>query len=104
MTLWIYRPAVRINRLIILDYIGVIGAFLTTIAFLPQTIMTIKTRDTQSLSLTMYSLFIAGVICWLIYGITLMNYVIIWANIITLALALVILSIKINNVIRGRDS
>lgn len=79
------------------DTLGYIAATLTTISFLPQAILTIRTRDTDGLSLSMYSTFTLGVFCWLIYGIYLANNVIILANSITLFLASIILSFKIYN-------
>jgi MtN3 and saliva related transmembrane protein len=83
--------------------VGYIAAFLTTVAFLPQALQTIKTRNTESLSLSMYGLFTAGVFCWLLYGFVLDDYAIILANVITLLLALSIFSIKLINVMKGRD-
>ncbi len=80
-----------------IDLIGFIGASLTTISFLPQTIKTLKTRDTGGISLIMYIVFVLGVCFWLAYGILLNNYIIIVANIITFALAGLILLVKINN-------
>jgi len=77
--------------------IGYVAGTLTTISFLPQAIMTLKTRDTESLSLGMYSTFTIGVLLWLIYGIYLDDIAIIYANAITLVLASSILSIKVYN-------
>lgn len=85
------------------ENVGYIAAFLTTVAFLPQAIQTIKTRDTASLSLSMYGLFTAGVFCWLLYGFFLNDYAIIAANVVTLLLALSIFSIKLINVLKRRD-
>ncbi len=82
------------------DFIGYIAAVLTTASFLPQAILTIKTKNTESLSLTMYSLFTLGVLCWLIYGISIANRAIVLANTITFALAALILSYKIYNTLR----
>jgi MtN3 and saliva related transmembrane protein len=79
--------------------IGYLAAILTTASFLPQAILTIKTRDTESLSLSMYSLFTLGVLCWLVYGIYISDKAIIFANAITLVLAASILSFKIYNVL-----
>jgi len=79
------------------EILGYVAATLTTISFLPQAILTIRTRDTDGLSLSMYSTFTLGVFCWLIYGIFLSNNVIIFANAITLFLATLILSFKIYN-------
>lgn len=85
---------------IIPDLIGYLAATLTTVSFLPQAVLTLKTRDTDSLSLGMYSLFTSGVLLWLIYGIYLANPAIIAANAVTFLLAAVILSIKIHNLRR----
>ena len=79
------------------DLIGYVAAVLTTSSFLPQAILTIKTRDTDSLSMGMYSLFTAGVFCWLLYGIYIKDNAIVFANIITFLLAATILSFKIYN-------
>ena len=79
--------------------IGYLAAILTTASFLPQAILTIRTRDTESLSLSMYSLFTLGVFCWLVYGIYISDKAIIFANAITLVLAASILSFKIYNVL-----
>lgn len=79
------------------EVVGYLAATLTTASFLPQAILTLKTRDTQSLSLGMYSLFTAGVLLWLIYGIFLVNPAIIIANSITFLLAAMILIFKVYN-------
>jgi MtN3 and saliva related transmembrane protein len=81
------------------EIIGYIAATLTTASFLPQAILTIKTKDTESLSLSMYSMFTLGVLCWLIYGIYIADEAIIFANAITFVLAASILSFKIYNVL-----
>ncbi len=86
------------------DMIGYAAALLTTISFLPQAIMTIKTRDTESLSLGMYSSFTLGVLLWLIYGININDTAIIYANSITLVLASIILFFKIYNTVRNKAS
>lgn len=80
------------------DVVGYLAAVLTTASFLPQAVMTLKTRDTKSLSLGMYSLFTLGVLLWLIYGIFLLNPAIIIANAITFVLAAIILGVKIYNI------
>ena len=81
------------------EIISYIAAVLTTSSFLPQAIMTLKTRNTDSLSLGMYSVFTIGVFLWLIYGIYLADKAIIYANAITLVLSSSILFIKIYNTI-----
>jgi MtN3 and saliva related transmembrane protein len=86
------------------DIFGYIAAFLTTASFLPQAIMTLKTRDTESLSLSMYSLFTLGVLMWLLYGININDLAIICANAITLILASTILFFKIYNTFFNKQS
>ena len=75
--------------------IGSSAAILTTIAFIPQVITTIKTKNTRDISLTMYILFCTGVFLWLIYGIAIQAMPLIGANLITLILALIILIYKL---------
>lgn len=78
-----------------IQVIGLISAFLTTASFLPQAIKTVKEKDTKGISLAMYSLFAAGVLGWLIYGIMLKDFPIILANSVTLIFASIILVMKL---------
>lgn len=87
-----------------IENLGYLAAFCTTVSFLPQAILTIRTRNTQSLSLFMYSLFTLGVLLWLVYGIDIGDFAIIWANAITLVFAVIILSCKVSNLIYGHES
>jgi len=48
--------------------IGLIAGLTTTGAFLPQIIKTIRTKDTRSISLTMYIFYILGVLAWFVYA------------------------------------
>jgi len=84
------------------EIIGYLAATLTTASFLPQAILTIKTRDTGSLSLSMYSMFTLGVFCWLVYGIYISDKALIFANAITFVLSASILFCKIYNTIRRK--
>ena len=79
------------------DLIGTIAATLTTLSFLPQAILVLRTGETRGISLGMYSAFTIGVALWIIYGITLGAVPIIIANAITLCLALCILTVVIKN-------
>ena len=81
------------------EMIGYLAATFTTAPFLPHAILTIKTKDTESLSLSMYTLFTLGVFCWLIYGVYISDKAIIFANAITLVLAASILFFKIYNML-----
>uniref|UniRef100_UPI004048BF83 SemiSWEET transporter n=1 Tax=Polynucleobacter sp. TaxID=2029855 RepID=UPI004048BF83 len=77
------------------ELIGYIAACLTTLAFLPQTLHSLKTKDLSGISLGMYSLFSVGVGLWLIYGVLIHSWPVILANFFTLCLALSILFLKL---------
>jgi MtN3 and saliva related transmembrane protein len=85
------------------ELIGYSAALLTTASFLPQALLTLRIRDTASLSLSMYAIFTLGVSLWLIYGIFLHNIAIIAANTVTLLLSASILYVKIHNRLNGRE-
>lgn len=82
------------------DLIGYGAAVLTTAAFVPQALKSWSSRDLSGISLSMYSLFTLGVSLWLFYGIALQSWPIILANGITLALAGVVLALKIRHLRR----
>lgn len=77
------------------DVVGYIAASLTTIAFLPQAWQTWKTRSAAGVSLPMYAIFTLGVVLWLAYGLLIGAWPVIVANVITLALALFILVMRL---------
>ena len=81
--------------------LGYIAAASTTIAFVPQMISVVKTRDTRSISLGMYIIFIFGIICWLTYGIYKVDWPIIIANAVSAVFSSIILVFKIINVVHG---
>ncbi|MGL5801308.1 MAG: SemiSWEET transporter, partial [Cetobacterium sp.] len=78
--------------------IGIIAATLTTIAFFPQVIQVIKSKDTKSISLTMYILFVTGVLLWVLYGFYLNDLPIIIANSIVAVASTIILCYKIREI------
>ena len=80
-----------------MDVLGLTAAFCTTISFLPQAIKVVKTKNTEALSLLMYSVFTVGVVLWLVYGILREDLAITLANFVTLILSLVILGLKIKS-------
>jgi MtN3 and saliva related transmembrane protein len=75
--------------------IGNFAGFLTTIAFVPQVLKTLKSKSASDLSLGMFLVFSLGVLCWLIYGILLAKVPIIFWNTVTLILALALLIMKL---------
>ena len=75
--------------------VGNIAAMLTTISFLPQAIQVIKTKNTEGISLGMYTMFVLGVFLWAIYGYINKDMPVLLANAITFMLASIILFYKI---------
>lgn len=78
-----------------MTWTGYVAAILTTLAFVPQAVKTLRTRDTRSISVQMYVVFTIGVGFWLVYGIVLRSWPMIIANIITFLLAASILAMKL---------
>lgn len=79
----------------IFTLIGLIAATCTTVAFLPQTIRVIRTKQTRDISLGMYIIFSMGTFLWLTYGVMKEDLPIILANFITCGLSMVILRLKL---------
>ena len=77
------------------DTIGYAAAALTTGSFVPQALLTLRTRNVSGISRSMYAAFTAGVALWLLYGVVTAQWPIVVANGITLGLASTILTIKI---------
>ena len=78
------------------EIFGYFAAILTTAAFLPQLIKTIKTKKATDISLTTLVMFIIGVLSWIIYGYKISSTPILIANAITLILNLLILISKVH--------
>lgn len=77
------------------DLLGLVAGTLTTAAFVPQVVKIWRTRSTDDISLGMFSLFNAGLLLWLGYGILIGSVPIVVSNLVTLVLALTILFFKL---------
>jgi len=78
-----------------LEWTGYVAATLTTLAFAPQALKTIRSKDTRGISLGMYVVFTIGIGFWLVYGIVLGSMPMILSNIVTLVLSAAILAMKL---------
>lgn len=78
------------------EWLGYAAATLTTASFLPQAVLTLRTRDVRGISSGMYGAFTLGVALWLAYGVALDAWPIITANAVTLALSGTILATKLH--------
>ena len=77
------------------ELFGYLAAILTTAAFLPQLIKTLKTKKANDVSLITLVMFIVGVFSWIIYGYKIYSVPILLANLVTFILNLSILISKI---------
>lgn len=78
-----------------IDLVGFAAATLTTVAFVPQAILTWRQRHAEGVSLGMYVVFVTGLFGWLGYGILIGSAPIIVSNVVTLLLAGFILGMKL---------
>jgi MtN3 and saliva related transmembrane protein len=80
-----------------MEWVGYLAAALTTLAFVPQAVQTIRTRDTRGISLGMYVVFTIGIAFWLVYGIALGSMPMILSNVVTFLLSATILGLKLKH-------
>ncbi len=76
-------------------YIGYAAAILGTICWIPQALQVWRTRDTRSLSLVAQVLFLITVSLWLIYGIMIVDWPLILANIVSVTAMILIVTAKL---------
>ncbi|MFY7963728.1 MAG: SemiSWEET family sugar transporter [Chitinophagaceae bacterium] len=76
------------------DYLGLFGAFLSAITFIPQVIQTYKTKSVKDLNLSMLLIVFSSVIIWLVYGFAKDLLPVIIANSIILILSAILLYFK----------
>jgi MtN3 and saliva related transmembrane protein len=69
-------------------FFGLGAAFLTSIAFVPQTIRNFRRKHVADLSFSTFGTFTGGVVLWLIYGLMIGSIPIILANTFTLGVSL----------------
>lgn len=79
------------------EIFGYMAAALTTGAYVPQTLKILREKHTKSISLGMYMMMASGLALWLVYGILVDSPSLIIANTITLALASMILLMKLRH-------
>ena len=75
--------------------VGSIAGILTTLALIPQVIKVLKSKETSSISLCMYSMQVLGMFLWLVHGTIIHDMALIIANLFALSLSLIILGCKI---------
>ncbi len=79
------------------NLIGASAATLTTLCWIPQALKILLTGDTQGVSLLTYIVFAIGLVLWLSYGVLLGSWPIIGSNVVTLALVIPIILLKLRH-------
>ncbi len=78
-----------------IESIGLVAGLLTTTAFIPQVWKIYRTKSGKDISARMFSLFSAGIVLWLVYGILLQSVPLILSNAVTLVLSMTIVGLKL---------
>ena len=79
-----------------IEWIGMIAGVLTTCAFVPQVVKTVRSRSTGDLSWLWLVMMAAGVFLWMVYGYFIASPSVFIANIFTLICLLALLYVKIS--------
>ncbi|MBP1677474.1 MAG: glutathione synthetase [Bacteroidetes bacterium] len=84
--------------------VGFLAGFCTAIAQFPQAYKVIKTGDTHSISIGMYSIMTFGIVLWMIYGILIPDLPMIISNAVCLVPSLYTLYVTIRNLYRTKKN
>jgi MtN3 and saliva related transmembrane protein len=87
-----------------IDYLGLFGAFLSSITFLPQVFKAWKTKSVDDISSWMLVILMGNVTTWLVYGIVRKDLAIIIANAIIMGLTLLLAWFKVSFGKSGRGA
>lgn len=79
----------------VVDTIGLVGAALSTLCWVPQAVKVVRDKETRAISLVSTLGLAIGGIVWLTYGIARVDWPLIASNAASLALTLVILRFKL---------
>ena len=77
-----------------MEWIGIVAGVLTTCAFVPQVVKTLRSRSTGDLSWLWLVLMAVGVFLWMVYGYFIASPSVFLANIFTLLCLLALLYVK----------
>ena len=77
--------------------IGLAAGTLTTISFLPQVIKAWKSKSTKDISIGMYTALSVGLLLWIFYGFAINSTPVIFTNVISLILTVLVLLLKIKH-------
>lgn len=78
-----------------IEAVGLTGAFLSSITFMPQVYKTWKTRSAGDLSLAMVLIVFTSTLVWLVYGVKLMLWPVILCNAVICVLSALLIYFKL---------
>jgi MtN3 and saliva related transmembrane protein len=82
----------------LVNLIGLIAAFCTTVSYIPQLKKIWDTGETEDISLKMFVILASGIALWVVYGLLRQDAVIILANSVSLVFLAAILFFKLRGV------
>ena len=80
---------------LLIDIVGVAGAALTTLCWLPQAMKILRDKETRALSFPGTVAFTLGIALWLVYDLAIDDWPLIGSNSLTLLLMAPILAMKL---------
>ena len=83
--------------------LGIIAAALTSLSYLPQVRKALPRNSTDDLSLAMLCVLLAGLCFWIVYGITIKDWIVILANSVGAALVACVLACKVRDLLSGQQ-
>jgi len=88
----------------LVEIIGMVAGVLTTCAFFPQVVKTVRSKSTDDLSWTWLLMTICGVFLWLVYGVYINSVSLVVANAVTFLSVIVLFRVKYNNYCKMKNS
>lgn len=81
--------------MVLAELLGLLGGALITLGFIPQILRVFRLRSAREISLPFTLLFLAGVIFWLLYGVSLRLLPVIFWNAVSFFLVSLLLYAKL---------
>ncbi|EKD64031.1 MAG: hypothetical protein ACD_51C00096G0003 [uncultured bacterium] len=78
-----------------IELLGYIAGIIVSISLMPQVVKAWKTKSTKDISITWNSIYLFGIILWVIYGFSIKNYPVAIMMGIEGLLALTLLTLKV---------
>lgn len=84
----------RTRHMITAEITGIVAGILTASATIPQLLKTYRTKDASDISLFMFTVLVAGLILWIVYGVMRSDLPIIATNVVAAVLNSIMIFFK----------